>query len=119
MLRRSPRAVLLWTAAVIVALVTAGYVANILVSLRHQDVDFGRVHTVVVASRDLPLGRRVRAGDLADRRVRGEIPEPGALTVRAGDVADRQVRGAIAEPESLTVRSAAVGRPAFIPATLQ
>ncbi len=82
MLRRSPRAVLLWTAAVIVALVTAGYVANILVSLRHQDEAFGQVHTVVVASRDLPLGRRVRAGDLADRHVRGEADEPGAHVAR-------------------------------------
>ena len=83
MLRRSPRAVLLWTIAVIVAVATAAYVADILVSLRHQDQAFGRVHTVVVASRDLPLGRRLRATDLADRKVRGDSEEPDALTRRA------------------------------------
>jgi len=84
MLRRSPRAVLLWTAAVVIAVVTAAYVADILVSLRHQDQAFGRVHTVVVATRDLPLGRRVQARDLTDRQVRGEGGEPGAVTGPAG-----------------------------------
>src|SRR4051794_7501904 len=86
MLRRSPRAVLLWTIAVIVAVATAAYVADILVSLRHQDQAFGRVHSVVVASRDLPLGRRLVASDLADRKVRGSSSEPGALTLRASAV---------------------------------
>ena len=76
MLRRSPRAVLLWAAAAIVAVATAAYVADILVSLRHQDQAFGPVHTVVVATRDLPLGRRLHARDLTDRRVRGEAQEP-------------------------------------------
>lgn len=79
MLRRSPRAVLLWAAAAILAVATAAYVADILVSLRHQDQAFGRVHTVVVATRDLPLGRRLHARDLTDRRVRGEA-DPGAIT---------------------------------------
>ena len=86
MLRRSPRAVLLWTMAVIVAVATTAYVADILVSLRHQDQAFGRVHTVVVASRDLPLGRRLVASDLADRTVRGDSEEPAALTTRAAAV---------------------------------
>ncbi len=80
MLRRSPRAVLLWAAAAILAVATAAYVADILVSLRHQDRAFGPVHTVVVTTRDLPLGRRLRARDLTDRRVRGDGQEPGALT---------------------------------------
>ena len=80
MLRRSPRAVLLWAAAAVLAVATAAYVADILVSLRHQDRAFGPVHTVVVATRDLPLGRRLAARDLTDRRVRGEAQEPGALT---------------------------------------
>jgi Flp pilus assembly protein CpaB len=83
MLRRSPRALLLWTAAAIVALATAAYVANVLVSLRHQDQAYGRVHTVVVAARDLPLGRRVRIDDLLDRHVRGEAPTPETVTRRA------------------------------------
>jgi pilus assembly protein CpaB len=86
MLRRSPRALLLWTAAAIVALATAAYVANVLVSLRHQDQAFGRVHTVVVAARDLPLGRRVRLDDLLDRHVRGETGPAGAVTRRSAAV---------------------------------
>ncbi len=80
MLRRSPRAVLLWAAAAILAVATAAYVADILVSLRHQDQAFGPVHTVVVATRDLPLGRRLRAPDLTDRRVRGEAEGPGVIS---------------------------------------
>ncbi|MGZ6975446.1 MAG: Flp pilus assembly protein CpaB [Acidimicrobiia bacterium] len=108
MLRRSPRAVLLWTAAAIVAVSTAAYVADTLVSLRHQDEAFGRVHTVVVASRDLALGRRVRTTDLADRKVRGEPEEPGALTDRA-DAVGRVVtvpllRGAVVSRRHLVAR---------------
>jgi Flp pilus assembly protein CpaB len=122
MLRRSPRAVLLWTAAVIVALVTAGYVANILVSLRHQDVAFGRVHTVVVASRDLPLGRRVRAGDLADRHVRGETAGVGSLTSRASAVgrvvAVPLLRGAVVTHRNLAAHGRD-GRDGTVPAGLR
>ncbi len=122
MLRRSPRAVLLWTAAVIVALVTAGYVANILVSLRHQDEAFGRVHTVVVASRDLPLGRRVRVGDLADRHVRGEADEPGALTRRAAALGRVVVvpllRGAVITNRNLAAHRRD-GRDGTVPAGLR
>lgn len=86
MLRRSPRALLLWAAAAIVAVATAAYVADVLVSLRHQDQAFGRVHAVVVASRDLPLGRRVRRSDLAERRVRGDTGLAGAVTRPAAAV---------------------------------
>jgi pilus assembly protein CpaB len=99
MLRRSPRALVLGAAAAVVAVATAAYVADILVSLRHQDEAFGRVRTVVVATRDLPLGHRVRPGDLAPRRVRGPAGEPGALP-RDGAAAGRVVavpllRGAV------------------------
>jgi pilus assembly protein CpaB len=122
MLRRSPRAVLLWTAAVIVALVTAGYVANILVSLRHQDEAFGRVHTVLVAARDLPLGRRVHAGDVADRRVRGESLEPGSVASRAGAVgrvvAVPLLRGAVVTRRNLAAHRRD-GRDGTVPAGLR
>jgi Flp pilus assembly protein CpaB len=80
MLCRSPRAALLGVAAVVVAVATAAYVADVLASLRHQDAEFGRVGTVVVAARDLALGHRVRPADLATRRVRGRPGEPHALT---------------------------------------
>ena len=122
MLRRSPRAVLLWVAAVLVAVATAAYVANVLVSLRHQDQAFGRVHTVLVASHDLPLGHRVRAGDLATRRVRGETPEPGALT-RSGPALGRVVavpllRGAVVTRRNLA-RHRRDGRDDTVPAGLR
>jgi len=99
MLRRSPRALLLWAAAAIVAVATAAYVADVLVSLRHQDQAFGRVHAVVVAARDLPLGRRIRAADLTDRQVRGDRGAVDALT-RPGRAVGRVVavpllRGAV------------------------
>ena len=122
MLRRSPRAVLLWTAAVIVALVTAGYVANILVSLRHQDEAFGKVHSVLVASHDLRLGRRVRAGDVVGRQVRGETVEPGSLTARAGAVGRVVVvpllRGAVVTRRNLAAHRRD-GRDGTVPAGLR
>jgi Flp pilus assembly protein CpaB len=86
MLRRSPRAVLLWTAAAVVAFATAASVAQGLVSLRHQDEAYGRVHPVVVTTHDLTLGHRVAPGDLAERHRRGEGDEPGALTEPRGAV---------------------------------
>jgi Flp pilus assembly protein CpaB len=99
MLRRSPRAALLWAAAAVVALATAASVAQVLVSLRHQDEAYGRVHAVVVTTRDLMLGHRVTPGDLGARHRRGERDEPGALTV-ARDAVGRVVavpllRGAV------------------------
>jgi len=122
MLRRSPRAVLLWVAAAIVAVATAAYVANVLVSLRHQDQAFGRVHTVLVASHDLPLGHRVQARDLATRHVRGETPEPGALT-RSGPALGRVVavpllRGAVVARRNLA-RHRRDGRDGTVPAGLR
>lgn len=109
MLRRSPRAVLLWIAAAIVAVATAAYVANVLVSLRHQDQAFGRVHTVVVASRDLPLGRRLRAADLADRHVRAETDPPGVVT-RPGAAVGRVVAVPLLRGAVVTVRHLAAHR---------
>jgi Flp pilus assembly protein CpaB len=123
MLRRSPRAVLLWAATAIVALATATYVADILVSLRHQDRAFGRVHSVVVASRDLPLGRRLHAGDLAARRVRGEDPQGrDDVTDRAAAVgrvvAVPLLRGAVVTGRHLA-SSRRDGRDGSVPAGLR
>ena len=122
MLRRSPRAVLLWTAAAIVAVATAAYVADILVSLRHQDHAFGRVHTVVVASRDLPLGRRLRAADLGDRHVRGEAEGPGTVTRRPAAVgrvvAVPLLRGAVVTDRHLAAHRRD-GRDGTVPAGLR
>src|SRR5215207_2832649 len=91
MLRRSPRALLLWVAAAVVAVATAAYVADVLVSLRHQDEAYGRVRPVVVAARDLPLGHRVRAADLAARHLRGALVTARHLTPPRRDGRDGTV----------------------------
>ena len=122
MLRRSPRALLLWSAATIVAVATAAYVADVLVSLRHQDQAFGRVHAVVVAARDLPLGHRVRASDLTDREVRGDAEAAG--TVSGPDAAVGRVvavpllRGAVLTDRHL-VAQRRDGRDGTVPAGLR
>ena len=69
MLRRSPRAVALWAAAVVVAIVTTLLVVSTLSSLRRQDQTYGRLHAVLVARRDLPVGTRLRAADVTVRRL--------------------------------------------------
>lgn len=80
MLRRSPRTALAWAAAAVVAVVTATTVVSLLTSLRHQDEAYGALHPLAVARRDLAVGTRVTAADLTRRRIRGEAPEPDALT---------------------------------------
>ena len=110
MFRRSPRAVLLWTAAVLVAVVTAVLVAGTLSSLRHQDAAYGRLHPVLVARRDLPVGTRVHRADVSVRRVRGEAPAADPLTA-AARAAGRVVRVPVLRGSVLTARHlAAPGR---------
>lgn len=122
MLRRSPRAVLLWTAAAIVAIATAAYVGNVLASLRRQDAAFGRVRAVLVAAHDLPLGTRVAAGDLAVRHRRGESTEPDALGNRAAAVgrvvASPLLRGAEVTNRHLAARRRD-GHDGIVPAGLR
>lgn len=84
MFRRSPRAALFAAAAALVAVLTAALVASSLASLRRQDETFGRLHPLVVAARDLPVGTTVTRRDLALRRVRGEAPAPDTLTRPVG-----------------------------------
>ena len=121
MLRRSPRAVLLWTAAALVSLATAFAVGNTLVSLRHQDQEFGRVQVVVVAAHDLELGTTVRSADLRTRRVRG-TREPGALDATA-DAVGHVVAVPVLNGAVLTVRHLAPrtrdGRDGVVPAGMR
>jgi Flp pilus assembly protein CpaB len=120
MLRRSPRALLLWIAAAIVAVATAAYVADVLVSLRHQDEAYGRVRPVVVAARDLPLGHRVRASDLAARHLRGDVTD--ALTHAASAVGEvvrvPLLRGALVTARHLAPKRRD-GRDGTVPAGLR
>jgi Flp pilus assembly protein CpaB len=120
MLRRSPRALLLWIAAAVVAVATAAYVANVLVSLRHQDEAYGKVRSVVVASRDLPLGHRIEPSDLGRRHLRGDLG--GALT-RPGDAVGQVVRVPLLRGALVTARHLAAkqrdGRDGTVPAGLR
>ncbi len=112
MFRRSPRSVLLWSAAAATAFLTAVSVAGSLSSLRRQAQAFGHLRTVVVASRDLALGATVRSADLAVRRVRGEPPAGGGLT-RPSDAVGRVVAVPVLRGSPVTARHlAARGRTA-------
>jgi Flp pilus assembly protein CpaB len=62
--RRSPRALAAWAAAVVVALVTANVVATDLATLHRRAASLGPRQAAVVAATDLPLGATVRAADL-------------------------------------------------------
>ncbi len=108
MFRRSPRAGLLWAAAVLVATLTAVTVARSVTSLRHQDSAYGSLHAVVVARRDLPVGVRVTAADLTTRRVRGEAPAADTLT-RADRAIGRTVRAPLLRDDAVTGRHLASG----------
>jgi Flp pilus assembly protein CpaB len=75
MLRRSPRALLLWTAAAGVAAVTALLVGTDLASLHRRARDLGPEVAVAVATRDLPVGTTVADGDVRVRRLhRSQLP---------------------------------------------
>lgn len=111
MFRRSPRAALFTAAAALVAVVTAALVTASLSSLRHQDETFGRLHPVVVAARDLPVGTTVSRRDLAVQRVRGEAPVPATLR-RSAAAVGRVVRVPVLGGTPVTTRHlAAADRP--------
>lgn len=108
MFRRSPRAALLWAAAVLVAALTAVTVARSVGSLRHQDSAYGTLHTLVIARRDLPVGVRLTAADLTTRRVRGEAPAADALT-RPDRAVGRTVRAPLLRDDTVTARHLTAG----------
>jgi Flp pilus assembly protein CpaB len=97
MSRRSPRAVLLWLGAVLVAVVTAALVATDLAALHRRAHSLGSPRPVAVARRDLPTGSTIDRGDITARTVhRSQLPSgalsPDAATGRV--VAVPVVRGA-------------------------
>jgi Flp pilus assembly protein CpaB len=97
MSRRSPRAVLLWLGAVLVAVVTAVLVATDLAALHRRAHSLGSPRPVAVARRDLPTGSTIDRGDIRSRSVhRSQLPS-GALSPDAASgrvVAAPVVRGA-------------------------
>ena len=107
MSRRSPRAVLLWLGAVLVAVVTAVLVATDLAALHRRAHSLGAPRSVAVATRDLPLGTTIDRGDLRSRTVhRSQLPS-AAVTPRAAAgrvVAVPVVRGAFVVGGNLAPR---------------
>jgi Flp pilus assembly protein CpaB len=79
MARRSPRALALWGAAAVVAVVTATVVAGDLAALHRRAADLGPEVDAVVATRDLPVGRVLVRHDVSTRSVhRSQLP-PGVI----------------------------------------
>jgi Flp pilus assembly protein CpaB len=106
MLRRSPRALVLWGAAVAVAVVTATVVAGDLASLHRRAATLGPERDAVVATRDLAVGATLGVRDLATRRVhRSQLP-PGVLTARPLGIA-RVVIVPVLRGEFITQRNLA------------
>jgi pilus assembly protein CpaB len=79
-MRRTPRVLLAWSAALIVALITANVVGGDLAALHRRAATLGPVGRIVVANHDLELGQTVTARDLrTESRYAREIPR-AALT---------------------------------------
>jgi Flp pilus assembly protein CpaB len=108
MLRRSPRALALWGAALVVAVVTATMVAGDLAALHRRAADLGPERDAVVAARDLPVGTVLSAHDLTTRRVyRSQLP--AAVVTDSGGMVGRVVavpllRGAYVARRSVAPR---------------
>ncbi len=106
--RRSPRAVLLWLGAILIAVVTAAVVATDLAALRRRASTLGPLRDVAVAAHELHVGTTIRSDDLTVRSVhRSQLPA-GALSPREarGRVIDVQVpRGAFVGGGNLAPRN--------------
>jgi Flp pilus assembly protein CpaB len=68
-------------AAALVAFGTARVVAGDLATLHRRAEELGRVRTVVVATRDLPLGSSITTDDVASVRLAGGVPEHALANV--------------------------------------
>ena len=78
-MRRSPRVLLAWAAAVVVVLVTMRVVATDLGSLHRRAHSLGADVPVVLAARDLPLGTTLAPGDVHTVRRPSTTVSPEAL----------------------------------------
>jgi pilus assembly protein CpaB len=78
-MRRSPRVLLAWAAAVVVMLATVRVVAGDLGSLHRRAQSLGADVPVVLAARDLPLGTTLGAGDVHTVRRPSTTVSSGAL----------------------------------------
>ena len=74
-MRRSPRVMLAWFAALAVALTTARVVGGDLATLHRRAASLGPQQTLVVAARDLALGQTVTAADIRrETRYASQVP---------------------------------------------
>ena len=79
-MRRSPRVLLAWSAAAVVALTTARVVGGDLATLHSRAASLGPRERVVVAVHDLELGETITAHDVhTEARYANETPR-AALT---------------------------------------
>lgn len=91
MMRTSPRALVLWTCAIVVAVATAALVASDLATLHRRAADLGPERHALVARHMLRVGTVIAPGDLRERIVHASQLPPGVLTSRE-DVRGRVVR---------------------------
>jgi Flp pilus assembly protein CpaB len=78
-MRRSPRALVLWACAIVVAVGTAALVASDLATLHRRASDLGPERNVLVARRALQVGSIVTDDDLRERPVHASQLPPGVL----------------------------------------
>jgi Flp pilus assembly protein CpaB len=109
MLRRSPRALALRTAAVIVAITTAAVVASDLASLHRRAGDLGPEVDAVVARHDLAIGVTVDASDVSDRAVHtSQLPD--GVIVGRGRTLGRVITAPVLRGDFVTARHLAPRR---------
>jgi Flp pilus assembly protein CpaB len=107
MRRRSPRAVLLWAGAVLVAIVTGVIVATDLASLHRRAQGLGPTRPIAAAVRDLPVGTTIGDDDVRARSVhRSQLPTNAISPseARGRVVAVPVVRGAFLSGRNLAPR---------------
>jgi Flp pilus assembly protein CpaB len=107
MRRRSPRAVLLWMSAVLVAVVTGVIVATDLAALHRRAQSLGPPRQIAAAVRDLPIGTTIADDDIRVRSVhRSQLPADAmsAGAARGRVVAVPVVRGAFVTGGNLAPR---------------
>jgi Flp pilus assembly protein CpaB len=85
-MRRSPRVLLAWFAALAAALTTARVVGGDLATLHRRAAALGPPHHVVVATHDLALGETVDAADVhVETRFASEIPREAITDAGAAE----------------------------------
>ena len=81
-MRRSPRVLLAWLAALVVALTTTQIVAHDLATLHHRAASLGPQRVVIVATRDLALGETITASAVrSETRYASEVPSAAISSI--------------------------------------